>query len=85
MSGFCAAFTAPAAAQVSPVRPHPDSEEFQKLDAVLTFIRKRHAQDYAFDAANGFDEARYVKVGGIEQWITIRGEDRNNPVLGSSA
>ena len=24
---------------------------------------------------------RYVEVGGIRQWITIRGEDRNNPVL----
>ncbi len=23
----------------------------------------------------------FVEIGGIEQWITIRGEDRNNPVL----
>ena len=26
-------------------------------------------------------EARYVTLGGIEQWITIRGADRANPVL----
>ncbi len=26
-------------------------------------------------------EARYVTLGGIEQWITIRGSDRANPVL----
>lgn len=27
------------------------------------------------------DEKRYIKVEGIEQWITIKGEDRSNPVL----
>src|SRR5512146_2656427 len=26
-------------------------------------------------------EARFVTLGGIEQWITIRGADRANPVL----
>jgi pimeloyl-ACP methyl ester carboxylesterase len=23
----------------------------------------------------------YVKIGGIDQWIQIRGEDRDNPVI----
>jgi pimeloyl-ACP methyl ester carboxylesterase len=27
------------------------------------------------------DEARFITVGGIEQWITIRGDDRSNPVV----
>jgi pimeloyl-ACP methyl ester carboxylesterase len=27
------------------------------------------------------EQARYLVVGGIEQWITIRGDDDNNPVL----
>lgn len=27
------------------------------------------------------NEARYIKIGGIEQWITIKGQDRANPVL----
>jgi pimeloyl-ACP methyl ester carboxylesterase len=27
------------------------------------------------------NEQRYVRAGGIEQWIQIRGEDRDNPVL----
>ncbi len=27
------------------------------------------------------DEQRFVSIGGIEQWITIRGEDKNNPVV----
>ena len=26
-------------------------------------------------------EKKFVRIGGIEQWITINGEDRNNPVL----
>lgn len=29
----------------------------------------------------GIAEARYVSIGGIEQWIQIRGEDKDNPVL----
>jgi pimeloyl-ACP methyl ester carboxylesterase len=32
-------------------------------------------------APNGISEAGYVKIGGIDQWIQIRGEDRANPVL----
>jgi len=47
----------------------------------MTALRNRNAQDYAITTPNGIDEARYVEVGGIEQWITIRGEDRKNPVL----
>jgi pimeloyl-ACP methyl ester carboxylesterase len=29
----------------------------------------------------GIDEARYVTIGGIRQWVTIRGQDRDKPVL----
>ena len=32
-------------------------------------------------SSNGIDEARAVKIGGIEQWITVRGRDRRNPIL----
>ena len=32
-------------------------------------------------SANGVDEAKAVEIGGIEQWITVRGRDRDNPVL----
>jgi pimeloyl-ACP methyl ester carboxylesterase len=31
--------------------------------------------------ANGIVEERYVQIGGIKQWVGIRGEDRDNPVL----
>lgn len=30
---------------------------------------------------NGIQEGVYVPIGGIEQWIQIRGQDRDNPVL----
>jgi pimeloyl-ACP methyl ester carboxylesterase len=31
--------------------------------------------------AHGIVEERFVKIGGIEQWVGIRGEDEKNPVL----
>src|SRR5215204_3492153 len=57
------------------------SADSQKLDSMLEFVRARNARDYAITSPDGIDEAKYVEVGGIQQWITIRGEDRNNPVL----
>jgi pimeloyl-ACP methyl ester carboxylesterase len=39
------------------------------------------AQAIAIHTQNGIDEGVYVKVGGIDQWIQVRGQDRNNPVL----
>jgi hypothetical protein len=27
------------------------------------------------------DQSRYVRVGGIDQWIQIRGDDRESPVM----
>jgi len=35
---------------------------------------------YAVPAA-GIDEARFVTIGGLDQWVVIRGQDRTNPVL----
>jgi hypothetical protein len=58
-----------------------EAAEFQKLEPALKFLRNRNARNYAITTPNGIDEATYVEIGGIEQWITIRGEDRKNPVL----
>lgn len=30
---------------------------------------------------DGINEAAYVQLGGMEQWVTIRGQDRKNPIL----
>jgi len=58
-----------------------DAESYRKLDATLEFIRQRNARDYAIDAKRGIDEASFVPIGGIEQWVTIQGQDRSNPVI----
>jgi len=81
LSCLSAGLAVPARAQDTAARPVPNVVELQQLDTVLEFIRRRNAKDYAITAPNGIDEARYVEIGGIQQWITIRGEDRGNPVL----
>jgi hypothetical protein len=53
------------------------------VGAILTLRAYRQhvtAQAIAIHAPNGIDEGMYVKIGGINQWIQIRGQDRNNPV-----
>jgi pimeloyl-ACP methyl ester carboxylesterase len=49
------------------------------------FIRplkqRQNAQKLAITSPNGIREERYISIGGIEQWVTIRGQDRANPVL----
>jgi len=32
-------------------------------------------------SSNGIDEAKAVEIGGVRQWITVRGRDRRNPIL----
>jgi pimeloyl-ACP methyl ester carboxylesterase len=59
----------------------PSSEDYQKFEAVRAFLQARNALDYAVSGARSIDEGRYVELGGIDQWITIRGENRDNPVL----
>lgn len=55
--------------------------EYRKLDELVSFLRARNARQLAIPSATGIDEAAYVTLGGIEQWVTIRGWDRRNPVL----
>jgi pimeloyl-ACP methyl ester carboxylesterase len=40
-----------------------------------------NAISMAIHTPNGIDESSYVRIGGIDQWIQIRGQDRANPVL----
>ncbi|MFD3535925.1 alpha/beta fold hydrolase [Streptomyces sp. NPDC058664] len=43
--------------------------------------RSRNASLMKIDSANGIDEQVFVRIGGIDQWISIRGEDLANPVV----
>ena len=44
---------------------------------------RQHEGESALEipAPNGIDEGLFVDVGGVEQWVTMRGTDRGNPVL----
>ena len=35
----------------------------------------------ALDGPNAIRDGRYIKIGGVPQWISIRGENRKNPVI----
>ncbi|MBX7549764.1 alpha/beta hydrolase [Streptomyces sp. NPDC004232] len=43
--------------------------------------RRANAKKLEIRTPNGIDEASYVRIGGIDQWISIRGEDLANPVI----
>ena len=43
--------------------------------------RRWEAKKLIISAPNAVDEQRYVRIGGIDQWMTIRGENRDNPAL----
>lgn len=48
---------------------------------LLIYLQHQTAERLAIHTPNGIDESMYVPIGGIQQWIQIRGEDRDNPVL----
>ncbi|MBB3126467.1 pimeloyl-ACP methyl ester carboxylesterase [Paenibacillus rhizosphaerae] len=52
---------------------------------VQIVMRKRNQQKNAqllrITAPEGIAESGFVRIGGIEQWVTVRGENRRNPVL----
>jgi pimeloyl-ACP methyl ester carboxylesterase len=64
-----------------PQQPIPLDPEYRKLDALVSFLRARNEKQFAIRSARGIDEAGFVPIGGIEQWVTIRGQDRANPLL----
>ena len=35
----------------------------------------------AAEDSTGIDQSSFISIGGIDQWISIKGDDRNNPVL----
>jgi pimeloyl-ACP methyl ester carboxylesterase len=49
--------------------------------AALAVSGCHYSREMAIDRQRGIDEAGYVRIGGIDQWIQIRGDDRRNPVL----
>jgi len=49
--------------------------------AFRTFRQYLNKRAFAVQGPHKIDERFFVRIGGIEQWIQIRGEDKTNPVL----
>ncbi|MBO0868399.1 MAG: alpha/beta hydrolase [Micromonosporaceae bacterium] len=49
--------------------------------AAFVMLRRRSVAHRLALAASGIDEHGYVRIGGVDQWVQIRGADRANPVL----
>jgi pimeloyl-ACP methyl ester carboxylesterase len=81
MSILCASLTSSALAVQSASQQPSEDSDIRKFHAAMEFMRGRNARDYAITSPNGIDESLYVEIGKIQQWITIRGEDRRNPLL----
>ncbi len=45
------------------------------------YLQHKTAEARAITSANGIDSLEAVRIGGIEQWIEVRGQDVNNPIL----
>jgi len=49
--------------------------------AYRAYRQHQNASASAIGTPKGIDEAMFVPICRIEQWVTIRGQDRLNPVL----
>jgi proline iminopeptidase len=45
------------------------------------YLQHRVAKQRAIHSPNGIDRLEPVEIGGIDQWIEVRGENMNNPIL----
>jgi pimeloyl-ACP methyl ester carboxylesterase len=43
--------------------------------------QNENAKILAIHTPNGIEEAEFIRIGGIDQWVQIRGQDRRNPVI----
>ncbi len=55
--------------------------EYRKLERLVSFLRGRNAEQFALKSPRGVEDASFVRMGGIDQWVAIRGRDRDNPAL----
>lgn len=51
------------------------------LISLRSCSQRSNAKSFAILTPKGISEAGFVKIGGIEQWVQIRGQNRENPVL----
>ncbi|THD60484.1 alpha/beta fold hydrolase [Phenylobacterium sp.] len=63
-----------AQAADAPANPPPKPTSRAEATEIVRGLRR-------IVTPNGIDRAEAVRIGGIDQWVTIRGDDRRNPVL----
>ena len=64
-----------------PPLPSHSSESISALLWAREVLQKHLTTTYAVKDPKGIEELKSVKIGGIDQWLHIRGRNRNNPVL----
>jgi pimeloyl-ACP methyl ester carboxylesterase len=67
--------------QIAAALPNATTQDEKRLEQWLAQSSRRTARAYAIEGADSVDEAGYVPIGGMDQWISIQGEDRTRPVL----
>ena len=45
------------------------------------YLQYKVAEERAITSSNGINSIESVRIGGIDQWIEVRGQDVNNPIL----
>ena len=54
---------------------------FSVFTAHRSYKQTRNRESLAIRTSDGIDEGRFININGVEQWVRIRGEDRENPVI----
>jgi pimeloyl-ACP methyl ester carboxylesterase len=49
--------------------------------SLRAYRQHANAKSFVISSPHGIDESGYVRLGGIDQWVQIRGQNRDNPVL----
>ena len=49
--------------------------------AYRAYRHRQLTQSTAIDIIKGIDQAFFSRIGGIDQWLSIRGQNRRNPIL----
>lgn len=49
--------------------------------AYRAYRQHQNARVFAIRTRSGIDEALFVRIGGIDQWVQIRSEDHANPII----
>ena len=69
-----------ASTDAQPAATKTDAD-YRKFEQLVSSVRLRNVKQFSISTGKGIDEAKFMSVGGIEQWVTIRGQNRDNPVL----